>query len=324
MRKILYTFITIFYFIISLEFSQANYIFVSNENSDTVVVLDKSTKKIIKIIETGGRPRDLKFNKDYSKLYVVVSQENHILEIDAEKLEIIDSFDTGDDPEIFDIDTKNKLIAVSNEDDNELTLIDMRTKKIIESIKDVGVEPEGVNFNPDGSLIYVTSEGTSSVLIIDPFKKKIIKEVLVDSRPRRGLFVNNGDEYWVSNELSGTVSIIDTNMQEIKKTIKFSLKGIKDQEITPVDFAYAKEKNLVFVTLGNANHVAVVDAKNYEIISYILVGKRVWGADLTADEKELIVTNGNSDDISVIDLDKFITTKSIPVGKTPHSVRIKN
>mgnify|MGYP006265364801 FL=1 len=81
MRKILYTFITIFYFIISLEFSQANYIFVSNENSDTVVVLDKSTKKIIKIIETGGRPRDLKFNKDYSKLYVVVSQENHILEI---------------------------------------------------------------------------------------------------------------------------------------------------------------------------------------------------------------------------------------------------
>ena len=219
MRKILYTFITVFYFIISIEFSQANYIFVSNENSDTVVVLDKSTKKIIKIMETGGRPRDLKFNKDYSKLYVVVSQENHILEIDTEKLEIIDSFDTGDDPEIFDIDTKNKLIAVSYEDDNELTLIDMRTKKIIESIKDVGVEPEGVNFNPDGSLIYVTSEGTSSVLIIDTSKKKIIKEVLVESRPRRGLFVNNGDEYWVSNELSGTVSIIDTNMQEIKKTI---------------------------------------------------------------------------------------------------------
>ena len=324
MRKTVYTFITIFYFIISPEFSKAKYIFVSNENSDTVVVLDKSTKKIIKIMETGGRPRDLRFNKDHSKLYVVVSQENHILEIDTEKLEIIDSFDTGDDPEIFDIDTKNKIIAVSNEDDNELTLIDMRTKKIIESIKDVGVEPEGVNFNPDGSLIYVTSEGTSSVLIIDPFKKKIIKEVLVESRPRRGLFVNNGDEYWVSNELSGTVSIIDTNMQEIKKTIKFSLKGIKDQEITPVDFAYAKEKNLVFVTLGNANHVAVVDAKNYEIISYILVGKRVWGADLTADEKELIVTNGNSDDISVIDLDKFITTKAIPVGKTPHSVRIKN
>ena len=104
--------------------------------------------------------------------------------------------------------------------------------------------------------------------------------------------------------------------KKLKKQLKFSLKRNKDQ-ITPVDFAYAKEKNLVFVTLGNANHVTVVDAKNYEIISYILVGKRVWGADLTADEKELIVTNGNSDDISVIDLDKFITTKSIPVERLP-------
>ena len=40
----------------------------------------------------------------------------------------------------------------------------------------------------------------------------------------------------------------------------------------------------------------------YEIKKYILAGNRVWGADITADEKELIVTNGNSDDISIIDL----------------------
>ena len=63
-------------------FSYAEHIFVSNENSDTVVVLNKLSKKIIKTIETGGRPRDLKFNNDFSKLYVVVSEENNILVID--------------------------------------------------------------------------------------------------------------------------------------------------------------------------------------------------------------------------------------------------
>ena len=85
-----------------------------------------------------------------------------------------------------------------------------------------------------------------------------------------------------------------------------------------------KRKNLVFVTLGRASHVAVVDASTHEVKKYILAGNRVWGADITEDEKELIVTNGNSDDISIIDLEKFIATSSIPVGKTPHSVRIKN
>ena len=106
------------------------------------------------------------------------------------------------------------------------------------------------------------------------------------------------------------------------KTITFSIKGIRDQQITPVDFAYAVKKNLVFVTLGNANHVAVVDAKTHKIMKYILVGKRVWGADITSDEKELIVTNGNSDDISIVDLNRFVSIKDISTGKTPHSVRI--
>ena len=305
------------------SFVNAEYIFVSNENSDTIAVLDLNTKELIKTIKTGGRPRDLKFNKDFSRLYAVVSEENHILEIDTKKIEIVRTINTGDDPEIFDIDVENKIIAVSNEDDNELTIIDLETKKIVESIKDVGVEPEGVNFTPDGKLVYVTSEGTSSILIIDPWKRKILNEILVGNRPRRGIFVNNGAEYWVSNELSGTVSVIDTFKQEIRKTINFSVDGIRDQQITPVDFAYAVKKNLVFVTLGNANHVAAVDATSYEVKKYILAGKRVWGADISTDEKELIVTNGNSDDISIIDLERFVTVKDIPVGKTPHTVRIK-
>ena len=123
--------------------------------------------------------------------------------------------------------------------------------------------------------------------------------------------------------MSGSVSIINTLEQKVIKTLEFSVKGIKDQKVTPVDFAYAKEKNLVFVTLGRANHVAVVDGNTYEIKNYILVGERVWGADITENEKELIVTNGNSDDVSIINLDRFIATQAIPVGKTPHSVRIK-
>ena len=65
-----------------------------------------------------------------------------------------------------------------------------------------------------------------------------------------------------------------------------------------------------------------MDATKHSVRKYVLVGSRVWGAALTLDNKELIVTNGNSDDISIIDLKRMVTTLSIPVGKTPHTVRI--
>ncbi|MAJ24579.1 MAG: hypothetical protein CMP36_03620 [Rickettsiales bacterium] len=300
----------------------AKYIFVSNENSDTVTVLNSADKKIIKTIKTGGRPRDIKISNDKSKIYVVVSEENHIVEIDISNLEIVNYIESGDDPEIFDISPDGHILAVSNEDDNELTIIDIKNRKKIAIIENVGVEPEGVNFSLDGKYIFVTSEGTNSVIVIDVKQKKIINEILVGNRPRRGILTKNGEEYWVSNELNGSVTIISTKTFDILRNIKFTIKGIRDQNITPVDFAYSEKNNKVYVTLGSANYVAVINSLNYKIENYILAGSRVWGAALTKNEKQLIVTNGNSDDISIIDLQKNITISSIPVGKTPHTVRV--
>ena len=168
----------------------------------------------------------------------------------------------------------------------------------------------------------MTSEGTNSVVIINTKTREIVNEILVGNRPRRGLFIKDGNEYWVSNELSGSVTIIDTNNLKIIKNLYFSVKGIRDQNITPVDFAYSSKLDKIYVTLGSANHVAVVNGSNYNIEKYILAGSRVWGAALTNNDEELIVTNGNSDDISIIDLIKQTAVSSIPVGKTPHTVRV--
>ena len=66
----------------------------------------------------------------------------------------------------------------------------------------------------------------------------------------------------------------------------------------------------------------LIRGKNFNVEKYILAGSRVWGAALTNNDEELIVTNGNSDDISIIDLIKQTAVSSIPVGKTPHTVRV--
>ena len=68
--------------------------------------------------------------------------------------------------------------------------------------------------------------------------------------------------------------------------------------------------------------MAAVDTENHEVKNYILAGKRVWGAAISENEKELIVTNGNSDDVTVIDTTRMVAIKSIPVGRTPHSIKI--
>jgi YVTN family beta-propeller protein len=53
---------------------------------------------------------------------------------------------------------------------------------------------------------------------------------------------------------------------------------------------------------------------------YLLVGQRVWHLALTPDEKLLFTTNGNSNDVSVIDVQSLKVIKSIPVGQAPLGV----
>ena len=74
--------------------------------------------------------------------------------------------------------------------------------------------------------------------------------------------------------------------------------------------------------MAPANHVAVIDAQTFEVEDYLLVGKRVWQLAFTPDQKLLFATNGNSNDVSVIDVPNLKVTKSIPTGFAPWGMTI--
>jgi YVTN family beta-propeller protein len=64
----------------------------------------------------------------------------------------------------------------------------------------------------------------------------------------------------------------------------------------------------------------VVDAKTYEVLDYLMGGRRVWHMAFNPDESLLLTTNGVSGDVSVIDVAKLKVTKSIKVGRYPWGV----
>jgi YVTN family beta-propeller protein len=127
---------------------------------------------------------------------------------------------------------------------------------------------------------------------------------------------------WVSAELGGTVSVIDTETRKIVKKIGFKIPGLPKEAIQPVGVRLTRDGSRAFVALGPANRVAVVNTDTLEIEKYLLVGQRVWQLALTPDEKLLLATNGNSNDISVIDVDSLKVVKSIGVGRAPWGVAV--
>jgi YVTN family beta-propeller protein len=158
------------------------------------------------------------------------------------------------------------------------------------------------------------------VHVVDVASAKVSKNIKVGKRPRRFALTPDGGQLWVSNELDASVSVIDTKTLAVIDTVKFTVKGARAADITPVGITIGRDGKRAFVGLGKANHVAFVDVASRKTTDLVLVGKRAWGVALDKAEKTLLVVNGLSDDLSIVDVAGAKAVKTVKVGRVPHSV----
>lgn len=296
--------------------------YVSNEKDDTISIIDLDTMEVTETLEVGERPRGILFSKDYSKLYICASDSDTVQVMDLATKQIIKELPSGEDPEQFALHPNDRHLYISNEDDALVTIVDTETSEVLAQI-DVGVEPEGMAVSPDGKIAVNTSETTNMVHWIDTTSYELIDNTLVDQRPRHVEFSKNSKILWASSEIGGTVSVIDVATRKIFKKLNFAIKGVHPDRVQPVGVKLSDDGKYAFVALGPSNHVAVVNAKTYEVEDYILVGRRVWHMDFNQDQTKLLTTNGISGDVSVIDISKMKAVKSIKVGRYPWGVIVK-
>src|SRR5262249_53404092 len=83
-------------------------VFVSNEKSNNVIVLDPKTYKVVKDLKVSRRPRDMHFSADRTKLYVACGDDDVIDIVDVARLEVIGRIPTGPSPETFAIDEQRR------------------------------------------------------------------------------------------------------------------------------------------------------------------------------------------------------------------------
>ncbi len=313
--------IVAFFSILSFSNVNANLAYITNEKDNTVSVIDIKKKKVIKTVKVGQRPRGIIMSKDGKLVLICASDDDRVEVREAETLKLKYHLPSGPDPELFILSPDDSTLYIANEDDAMVTVVDMNDKMIIDDIP-VGVEPEGMGLTNNGKVLVNTSETTNMAHFIDTNTLEIIENVLVDARPRVAMFTPDDKEVWVSAEIGGTVKVINPSSKEVTHTIGFEIPGVNEESIQPVGVRHSKDGKYTFIALGPANRIAVVDQQTKELVKYLLVGQRVWQLAFTPDQKTLLSTNGVSNDVSFINVDKLKVEKSVKVGRFPWGVVI--
>src|SRR5262245_55594157 len=254
---------------------------------------------------------------DGKRLMVACGESNAADIIDLATRKSVQRLPIGDDPEAFDISPDGKVLYVSNEDEGALTMLDIASGKVLRKVA-VGQEPEGVKVSGDGKTVWVASEAASLVHVIDSASGKVVKNIRVGNRPRRFAVTPDGTQLWVTNELAASVTVLSTRDYSVLGTIAFTVKGARATEITPVGITITRDGRRAFVALGRANHVAFVEVATRRVTDLVLVGKRPWHVALNAAETQLLVCNGLSDDLTIVDVAGAKPVKTVAVGRVPY------
>ncbi len=328
------------------------YLFVSSEKDNEVTALDGRSYEVVTRIGTAARPRHLAFNPDRTRIYAACGDGDAIDIIDVASLTLVDRIDAIDDPELFDLSADGRFLYISLEDDAKLGILDLEAHLAARmpdlappsaddgdddngdggddefasipglTVIETGDEPEGVLASPDGRTVYVTSEVANLVHVIDLDTSAIVKNVVAGNRPRRFALSPDGSRLWVTNELGGSATVLATHDYSTVATVDFLPRGLRREDVTPVGITFTDDGETVIVALGRANHVAFVNAASHEVEDYVLVGSRAWNLALDRDNRRLVVANGLSDDISIIDMESRKVERSVRVGRVPHTVLI--
>ncbi|HET9447917.1 MAG TPA: hypothetical protein VFO35_16755, partial [Steroidobacteraceae bacterium] len=144
--------------------AEAARLYVSNEDGQSVSVVDTDTSAVIATIAVGKRPRGIKLNQDGSRLFAAVSglpkcpptvpdeecaklerdlKADGIAVVDTVTHKVVQVLHAGSDPEQFAVSPDGARLYVANEDAATMSVVEVANGAIVARVP-VGREPEGI------------------------------------------------------------------------------------------------------------------------------------------------------------------------------------
>jgi YVTN family beta-propeller protein len=279
-------------------FAAGRKVYVADEESSTVSVIDAASFKKIGSIKVGQGPHNVQVTSDGKLLWVTNN---------GEPAEATTKMSPKEMPK-----SEHGAMAGSG----AVWVIDTATDKVITKVP-VGMHPAHVVVAKDGRGAYVTNGGDNSVSVVDTSTQQVVETIAVGTFPHGIRISPDGRRAWVANLKGGTVSVIDT---QTKKQIAQIAVGKG-----PAQVAFAPDGRLGFVSLSEENQVAVIDPASRKVLRKITVGTTPIQIYATPDSRLLLVANQGSrakpgTTVSIIDIATDKVAATIETGRGAHGI----
>lgn len=212
-------------------------------------LVDFTSHKIVRSKRYQQNLGGITSTRDGKTIFVVATDENKVLRVDANTLQVLGEFKTGNGPDGIGISKDDEKIYVTNTKDGTISIINVNTKTA--TAITTGGKPELIHHNEDHSRLYISNFVLNKIHILNTETDTIIHEIT-------GL---DGPEEAVLSKSAATLFVVNFNSS---KVLRYDAKTYarQTQELVvgkqPIGVVSAANDRKLYVTNFGDNTVTVI------------------------------------------------------------------
>ena len=211
-----------------------------------------------------GRWDLLTFDAKYHRLFV--SRATHVQVINADSGKVVG--DIPDTEGVHGIAIADDLNAgfTSNGKSNSVTVFDLATLKVIETITISGLNPDVILYEPGSRHIFTFNGHSNSATVIDAISHKEIDTIILPGKPELAVSDGKG-RIFVNIEDKSEIDVIDSRTDKVTKT--YSLGNGNE----PTGLALDRSHKRLFSVCAN-NRMEILDSDSGRIVAEARIGSK--------------------------------------------------
>ncbi|HTY37345.1 MAG TPA: YncE family protein [Bacteroidota bacterium] len=242
----------------------------------STVAQDSKSYKIVDKVKIGGEGGWDYLIADAAAKRVYISHGNQVVVFDDEKKTVMGEIPNTIGVHGIALNPKAGRGYTSNGRTNSVTVFDLVTLKLLDSIKLTEKNPDAILYEPFSNRVFTFNGGSSNATAIDAATNKVIGTVALKGKPEFAVTDLKG-KVFVNIEDKNLITVFDPK----------TLKVLNEWSIAPGDepsgLAIDRENNRLFSVCGNKMMV-VVDATSGKVVTTIPTGS---GTDAAAFDPQL-------------------------------------
>lgn len=228
-----------------------NEIYVAQEFSQTVRVIDGATSTIVRELPVpGGSPiGELAFDPNDNHLYVIRNDIASVAVLDYRDGALLSTLPVDAHYGDLALNPQTQRLYISSPLENKVSVVDTATDTVVATIP-VGKNPRGIAVDPATNRVYVAIADDHQVGVIDAVTNNLLAIIPVGTTPIDIAVNPSTNRIYTSNLGSKDVTIIDSKAERVVTQIPL--------EAQPLRLAILPDLNRVYVSTDEGNGVYVI------------------------------------------------------------------